>query len=295
VTRLNERRDTLKVGRVGVVGCGLMGSGIAQVCAQSGYQVVVSEINEPLLNKGLASISSRLTRNVEKGKISQQDKESILARIEGTTDTRDFAGCDLVIEAATENMDLKNRIFAELDKICPLNTILATNTSVLSVIDIAMTTTRPDKVLGLHFFNPVPVMKLVEIVRTIATSDETIEVGKKLCNSLGKTFVITKDTPGFIVNRLLIPFLLNAIRILENNVATKEDIDAGIQLGLNHPIGPLALLDLIGIDTVFSAANATYEELKDPQYAPPILMRKMVTAGWLGRKTGKGFYEYKSE
>lgn len=283
----------MKLGKVGVVGCGLMGSGMTQVCAQSGYQVVVSEINDELLNKGLASISSRLAKDVEKGKLTQQYKESILDRIKGTTNIRDFSDCDLVIEAAIENMDLKKKIFAQLDKVCPKHTILATNTSVLSVIDIAMHTARPEKVLGLHFMNPVPIMKLVEIVRTIATSDETIEVGKKLCNSLGKSFVIAKDTPGFIVNGLFTPFLLNAIRMLENNVATKEDIDAAINLGLNHPMGPLTLLDLIGIDTVFFGASAMYEELKDPQYAPPPLMKKMLAAGWLGRKTGKGFYEYK--
>ena len=283
----------MEVKRIGVVGCGLMGSGITQVCAQAGYHVVVSEINDELLNKGLSSISSRLAKDADKGKLSQQDKDAILSRIKGTTNTKDFSDCDLVIEGVVENMDLKKRIFAELDKVCPKHTILATNTSVLSVTDIAMQTARPEKVLGLHFMNPVPIMKLVEIVRTIATSDETIEVGKKLCNSLGKSFVIAKDTPGFIVNGLFTPFLLNAIRMLENNVATKEDIDAAINLGLNHPMGPLTLLDLIGIDTVFFGASAMYKELKEPRYAPPTLMRKMVAAGWLGRKTGKGFYEYK--
>jgi 3-hydroxybutyryl-CoA dehydrogenase len=270
-----------------------MGSGIAQVCAQSGYQVVVSEINDELLNKGLTSIDSRLTRDVEKGKLAQQDKESILSRIKGTTNTKDFAGCDLVIEAVTENMDLKKKIFAELDKVCPRYTVLATNTSVLPIIDIATVTTRPDKVLGLHFFNPAPVMKLVEVIKTIATSDETLGIGIEFVKSLEKTAVIAHDTPGFIVNRLLAPFLLNAVRMLEAGVATREDIDAAINLSLNHPVGPLRLLDLIGIDSVFFGASAIYEELKDPQYAPPTLMRKMVAAGWLGRKTGKGFYEYK--
>jgi 3-hydroxybutyryl-CoA dehydrogenase len=285
----------MAIKNVGIVGCGLMGSGITQVCAQSGYQVVVSEINDELLNKGIASISSRLTRDVEKSKLAQQDKESIIARIKGTTNVADFADCDLVIEAATENMELKKKIFAELDKICPKDTILATNTSVLPVTEIARETGRSDNVLGLHFFNPVPIMKLVEIIRTSDTSDETLEVAKKLCDSLGKTFVIAQDTPGFIVNRLLTPFLLNAIRMLEDNIATKEDIDTAVHLGLNHPAGPLTLLDLIGVDSVFAAASAVYEETKDPQYAPPTSMKKMVDAGWLGRKTGKGFYEYKSE
>ncbi len=283
----------MEIKKVGVVGCGQMGSGITQVCAQAGYQVIVSEISSELLNKGLASIRSRLTREVEKGRLSEQDQNSAINRIKGTTDTKDFADRDLVIEAAIENMDLKKKIFAELDKICPKHAILATNTSCLSIIDMAMVTSRPDRVLGLHFMNPVPVMKLLEIVKTIATSDETLEAGQTFGKSLGKTIVIAKDTPGFIVNCLLIPYLLNAIRMLDAGVATKEDIDAGITLGLNHPMGPLTLADLVGIDTLLFIADAMYAEFKDPQYAAPTLMRKMVTAGWLGRKAGKGFYEYK--
>jgi len=282
----------MEIKKVGVVGCGQMGSGITQVCAQAGYEVIVSEINSELLNKGLKSIDSRLGRDVEKGRLSQRDKDNILNRIKGTTDTKDFADCDLVIEAAIENMDLKKKIFAELDKICPKHAILATNTSCLSIIDMAMVTSRSDKVLGLHFMNPVPVMKLLEIVKTIATSDETLEAGQTFGSSLGKTIVIAKDTPGFIVNCLLIPYLLNAIRMLDAGVATKEDIDAGITLGLNHPMGPLALTDLIGNDIVLFIANGLYDEFKEPQYASPPLLGKMVTAGWLGRKTGKGFYEY---
>ena len=282
----------MEINKVGVVGCGQMGSGITQVCAQAGYQVIVSEINSELLNKGLSSIDSRLGRDVDKGRLSPQDKASILNRIKGTTNTRDFADCDLVIEAAIENMDLKKKIFAGLDKICPKDTILATNTSCLSIIDMAMATSRPDRVLGLHFMHPVPVMKLLEIVKTVATSNETLETSRAFGNSLGKTIVIAQDSPGFIVNRLLIPYLLNAIRMLDAGVATKEDIDTGISLGLNHPMGPLTLADLIGNDTVLFVANALYDEFKDPQYAPPPLLRKMVTAGWLGRKTGKGFYEY---
>jgi len=283
----------MEIKKVGVVGCGTMGNGIAQVCAQSGYQVVVSEINEELLNKGLASINSFLTKSVERGKLTQQDKDSTLARIKGTTNTKDFADCDLVIEAAIENMDLKKKMFTELDKICPKHTILATNTSCLSIIDMAVETSRPDKVLGLHFMNPVPLMRLLEIVRTIATSDETIEIGRAFGESVGKTVVLAKDTPGFIANFLLMPFLLNAMRMLDAGVATREDIDAAINLGLNHPMGPLTLADLIGLDTVLFVVNAIYEEVKDPQYAAPPILRKMVTAGWLGRKTGKGFYDYK--
>ena len=283
----------MEIKKVGVVGCGTMGNGIVQVCAQSGYPVVVSEINDELLKKGLASIDKFMTTAVEKGKITQQDKDSTLARIKGTTDMKDFGDCDLVIDAAIENMDLKKKIFADLDKICPKHAILATNTSCLSIIDMAMVTSRPDKVLGLHFMNPVPLMKLLEIVRTIATSDETIETGKTFGASLGKTIVLAKDTPGFIVNFLLMPFLLNTMRMLDAGVATREDIDTSINLGLGHPMGPLTLSDLIGLDTILFVVSAIYEEFKDPQYAPPPLLRKMVTAGWLGRKTGKGFYEYK--
>ncbi len=283
----------MEIKQVGVVGCGQMGSGIAQVCAQAGYQVVVSEVNEEFLNKGLSSINSSLTRSVEKGRITRQDKDSVLSRIRGTTKMKDFGNCDLVIEAVTENLDLKKKTFAELDKTCPKSAILATNTSCLSIIEIAMATTRPGKVLGLHFFNPAPVMKLLEVVKTIATSDETLEVGKSFGQSLGKTVIVAQDAPGFIVNRLAVPLMLNAIRMVEAGVATAEDIDAGVTLGLNHPLGPLSVADLVGLDTLYFIANSIYEELKDPQFAPPVLLKKMVAAGWLGRKTGKGFHEYK--
>ena len=283
----------MKINKVGVVGCGLMGSGITQVCAQSGYQVVVSEINDELLNKGLASINSFLTAGVKRGRVTQQDKDSTLARIKGTTNTKDFGDCDLVIEAVIENLDLKKKIFAELDKICPKDAILATNTSCLSVIDVAKATTKPEKVLGMHFFNPVPLMKLLELVKTIATSDETLEVGKEFGESVGKTTIVAPDTPGFIVNRLLIPFMNSAFRMFEAGLATKEDIDTGVRLGLGHPMGPLSLADLTGMDTNLFVANSIYEETKDPVCAPPVILKKMVAAGWLGRKTGKGFYEYK--
>jgi len=283
----------MEIKKVGVVGCGQMGGGIALVCAQSGYPVVVSEINDELLKKGLATINSFLSKSVEKEKITQQDKDSTLARIKGTTDTRDFGDCDLVVEAAVENMELKKKIFADLDKVCPKHAILATNTSCLSIIDVAMVTSRPDKVLGLHFMNPVPIMKLLEVVRTIATSDETLETGKTFGKSLGKTIVTAKDTPGFIANYLEMPYLLNSMRMMDAGVATKEDIDTTMNLGFNHPMGPLTLCDLIGLDTILFVVNAIYEETKDPQYAAPPILRKMVAAGWLGRKTGKGFYDYK--
>jgi len=283
----------MEIKKVGVVGCGAMGSGITQLCAQSGYQVVVSEINDELLKKGLASIEKALAKLVEKEKISQQDKDATLGRIKGTINTKDFSDCDLMIEVAIENLELKKKIFAELDTVCPKHTILATNTSCLSVIDMAMVTKRPDKVLGLHFFNPAPVMKLLEIVKTIATSDETFKVSKKFGESLGKTTVIAQDAPGFIVNRLWIPYLLHAIRLYEEGVASREDIDNAISLGLNYPMGPLTLADMVGVDVVKFVADALYEQLKDPRYVVPVLVDKMVAAGWLGRKTGKGFYEYK--
>lgn len=283
----------MEIKKVGVVGCGSMGGGIAQLCAQSGYQVVVSEINDELLKKGLASIEKTLARSVEKGKLSHQDKDAITSRIKGTTTTKDFSGCDLVIEAAIENLDLKKKIFAELDKICPPHAILATNTSCLSIIEMAVVTKRPDKVLGLHFFNPAPIMKLLEIVKTIATSDEVLETSRKFGEKLGKTNVIAKDAPGFIVNRLWLPFLLHCIRLYEEGVASREDIDNAIQLGLNYPMGPLTLADMVGIDVVKFVSDALYEQLKDPRYIVPTLVDKMVAAGWLGRKTGKGFYDYK--
>jgi len=278
--------------KVGVVGCGQMGGGIAQVCAQSGYDVVVSEINEELLNKGLGAITRFLEKSVEREKITAQEKDATLGRIRGTTDTGDFRDCDLVVEAVVENLELKKKIFADLDRKAPPHAILATNSSCLSIIDMAVATKRPEKVLGLHFFNPVPLMKLLEIVRTIATSEETLEAGKEFGKSLGKNIVLAKDAPGFIVNRLMVPQLLQAIQMLQDGGASREDIDTGLNLGLNHPMGPLTLADLVGLDTLMFIAEGMYVELKDPRFVTPVLLRKMVTAGWLGRKTGKGFYDY---
>lgn len=284
----------MEIKKVGVVGCGQMGAGIAETCAQSGYRVVISEINEELLDTGLSSARRFFAKSVERGRISENDKEAILVRIMGTTNTQDFSHCDLVIEAIVEDIEAKKKVFSELDKICPSNTILASNTSSLPIINMAVQTKRPDKVLGLHFSNPAPLMKSVEVVRTLTTSEETIKTSKKFIESLGKAAIIVPDIPGFIGNRLLIPYLLDAIRLLEANLVTKEDIDTLQTLGLNHPMGPITLADFIGLDIVYFIANAMYEELKDPRFVPPPLLKKMVIVGWLGRKTGKGFYEYKN-
>lgn len=283
----------MHITKVGVLGfTGVMGSGISQLCAQSGYQVVGFFRNENRAQKTLASINGFLTRSVEKGKITNQDKEAALSRIKTTPSLKSFRDCNLIIETVIENLEVKKKLFTELDEICPKHAILATNTSSLSIIDMAMSTKRPDKVLGLHFFNPAPVMQLLEIVKTIATSDETIDLGKAFGESLGKTVVIARDSPGYIVNNLLVPYLLNAIRMLDADVATSEDIDTAVTLGLNYPMGPLAVCDFIGLDALLFVANIMYEESKDPRCAAPPLLRKMVTAGWLGRKSGKGFYEY---
>jgi 3-hydroxybutyryl-CoA dehydrogenase len=282
----------LAIKTVGVIGAGIMGSGIIQVCAQSGYETRALEVNEQLLNKGLDSMKKFLAKSVEKGKMQQADVDALLAKVHGTTNIEDFKDCDLVIEAATENMEIKKKIFADLDRICPPDAILSTNSSCLSILDIAMVTKRPDKVLGLHFFNPVPIMRLLELVVTIVTSEETLSVSREVGKQLGKTVIVAKDAPAYIVNRLLMPHLIEAIRLYEVDYATKEDIDNGAKLGLNYPMGPLELLDFVGIDTAYSICVAMYDELKDPKFAPPLLMKKMVIAGLLGRKTGKGFYDY---
>ncbi len=283
----------MAIKKIGVIGCGLMGSGIAEVCARSGYDVVVSEINQKFLDKGLASINASLTRAADKGKINTQDKDAALSRIAGVVGLESLNDRDLVIEVVIENMEEKKRVFSTLDKVCPPHAILASNTSCLSVTQMAVVTKRPDKVLGMHFFNPVPVMKPVEIVTTILTSEETLNTARAVSKTLGKEVVVAKDTPGFIVNRLLIPYLLDAIRLYESGVATREDLDAAMTLGLNHPMGPLTLSDFVGLDTLLFIADAMYEEFKNPAFAAPPLLRKMILAGWLGRKSGRGFYEHK--
>lgn len=282
----------MNIRKVGIVGCGLMGSGIAEVAARRGYQVVVSEANGELLAKGLDRVRASLTKAVLRGKATQEEMVEALSRIQGTTRLEDFAPCDLIVEAVTEDMALKKQVFAALDTICPPHTIIGSNTSCLCVTEMASVTRRGDKVLGLHFFNPVPVMKLLEIVRTILTDDETVAICCAFGESLGKTVVVAPDTPGFIVSRLLIPYLLNAIRAVENSVASVEDIDQAMKLGTNSPMGPLELSDLIGLDTMLNIATQMFDEFKDPLYAAPPLLKRMVLAERLGRKTGKGFYDY---
>jgi 3-hydroxybutyryl-CoA dehydrogenase len=282
----------MKIGKIGVVGCGQMGGGIVQVCARSGYTVTVSEVNAALLKKGLDNIKASLERSVKAEKLTSREKDEALARIKGTVNAADFADRDLVIEAAVEDLEVKKKVFAELDGICPAATILATNTSCLSVAAMAAATGRPDRVLGLHFFNPPPVMKLLEVVRTDATSAATLEAANTFGRSLGKTIVVVQDSPGFIVNRLVIPQILNAIGMVEDGLAAVADIDTAVTLGLNHPMGPLALADLIGLDTVLLIADGIHDRLPEPQYAAPPLLKHMVAEGRLGRKAGRGFYDY---
>jgi 3-hydroxybutyryl-CoA dehydrogenase len=283
----------MEIKKLGIIGFGQMGSGIGQVFAQSGYEVIAVDSIKEMLDKGLKGIEKRFTGRVEKGKLSQAEKDTIMGRIRTSMKMEDLADCDLIEEAVTEDLELKKKVFAQLDKICKTQTILGSNTSGLSVTDMAAATKRPDKLMGIHFHNPAPVMQLLELVRTIMTSEETIEKVKKWGTTLGKTVVVAPDVGGFIVTRLFTPFLLGAVRMLEAGIATKDEIDISMKLAVNHPMGPLEVIDFIGLDTELSIAETLYEETKDPKYAPPLLLKKMVTAGWLGRKTGKGFHEYK--
>ncbi len=285
----------MTIRKVGVVGAGLMGSGIAQTCAQSGYQTIVREVNQPLLDKGLTRIHNAWNTMANKGKLSQQQVAENRDRLRGTLNMEDFADCDLVIEAVIENMEEKLRLFPALDRVLKPEAFILSNTSSLNVTQMGAVTKRADKICGLHFFNPAPVMKLTEIVQTISTAPETIEDVRQFAISLGKTPVLAKDTAGFIVNFLLIPYLLAAIRMLENGMASRDDIDIAMKLGCGYPMGPFTLLDYVGLDTTLWAAEAIYEEYKDPLYAPPPLLRRMVISGMMGKKSGKGFYDYTKE
>ena len=278
--------------KIFVLGAGTMGSGIAQAFAQKGYEVIVRDIKDEFVDRGLSNIRKGLEKRVARGKMTEEDKDDILSKISGTTDMNLAADCDLVVEAAVENMKIKQSIFAELDKICKPETVLASNTSSLSITEVAVATTRPDKVIGMHFFNPAPVMKLVEVIRGAATSDETFATVKALAEAIGKTPVEVKEAPGFVVNRILIPMINEAAFILQEGVSTAEDIDTAMKLGANHPMGPVELGELIGLDVCLAIMDVLYNETGDSKYRACTLLRKYVRAGWLGRKSGRGFHNY---
>lgn len=280
--------------KIFVLGAGTMGAGIVQAFAQKGYEVIVRDIKDEFVERGLAGINKNLSKLVSKGKITEEAKEDILSRISGTTDMNLAVDCDLVVEAAIENMKIKKEIFAELDKICKPETILASNTSSLSITEVASATSRPEKVIGMHFFNPAPVMKLVEIIRGMATSQETFDAVKELSLAIGKDPIEVEEASGFVVNRILIPMINEASFILQEGIASVEDIDTAMKFGANHPMGPLALGDLIGLDVCLAIMDVLYNETGDTKYRASSTLRKYVRAGWLGRKTGKGFYNYNS-
>lgn len=280
------------INKIGVCGCGLMGSGIAEIAAKAGIDVVVYEVNENFLAKGLARIDKSLSRAVSKGKLDESGKKTVLDKINGTTKIEDLADGDLICEAIIENLQDKINLYQKLDGIVKQDAIFASNTSSLSITEMGAATGRPDKFCGLHFFNPVPVMKLVEVIKTVATSEETYQAAKGFGEKVGKSVVSCGDSPGFVVNRLLVPYLLDAIRTLQDGVATKEDIDASMKLGCGHPMGPLELTDFVGLDTTYYIAEILFDEFKDHHYAAPPLLKAMVKAGYFGRKTGRGFYDY---
>ncbi len=279
---------------IGVLGCGLMGSGIAQVAAASGFKTIAREVNQELIDKGIGNITKQLERNAAKGKITAEEKDKTIANLSGTIQLDDLKNCDVIIEAVTEDMKVKGEMYSHLDKICPAHTIFASNTSSLTITEMAATTQRADRFCGMHFFNPVPVMKLVEIVKGVRTSDETFNKAFELGKALGKTPIGAKDNSGFVVNFLLVPYLLGAIRAVERGTASIEDIDKGMMLGCGYPMGPLTLLDFVGIDTTYRIAEIMIKEYGEPMYACPPLLRKMFLAGFHGKKTGKGFYDYAS-
>jgi 3-hydroxybutyryl-CoA dehydrogenase len=282
----------MAIKRVGVIGCGLMGSGIAQVAAQAGFPTIVVEANEALLERGLGGLKGTLDGLVARGKLEARAKDEIVGHVRGTVRLEDLSEVDLVVEAITENQPVKNETFAGLDRICPPHAILASNTSSCNITAMAAATKRPGQVLGLHFFNPVPLMKLVEVVRTILTDEATVTTATEWVRAVGKVPVQTKDSTAFIVNRLLVPYLLDAVRVYEGGLATLEDIDQAMKLGCGYPMGPFTLLDLVGLDTAMFVAEVMFEEFREPRYAPPPLLKRMVMAGHLGRKSGRGFYRY---
>jgi 3-hydroxybutyryl-CoA dehydrogenase len=282
----------MQIRTVGVLGCGLMGAGIAQVSAASGYRTIVREVDERFVQQGVGRIRTSLEAGVAKGKVTAEARDRTLANLSGTTSFEGLKDCDLVIEAIVENLAEKRRAYDALEQVLPDRTILASNTSSLCVTELASSTKRPDRFIGLHFFNPVPVMKLVEVIRALTTGDETYRTGVAFAQSLGKEPITAPDRPGFIVNRLLVPYLLDAVRSFENGLGTLEDIDKGMQLGCGHPMGPFTLLDFVGLDTTYYIANIMFDEFKEPGYAPPPLLKRMVMAGRLGRKSGRGFYSY---
>jgi 3-hydroxybutyryl-CoA dehydrogenase len=282
----------MEIQTVGVLGCGLMGSGIAQVCAAAGYKTIVREVDEVALNKGLGRIKKFLEDGVAKGKVTGAARDTTLGNLSGTTAFVGMNECDLVIEAIIESLEEKQQTYAALEPILKAHTIVVSNTSSLCITELAATTTRPDRFGGLHFFNPVPLMKLVEVIRALTTSDETYQAMFEFAQSLGKEPITAPDRPGFIVNRLLVPYLLDAIRAYENGLGTLGDIDKGMTLGCGYPMGPFTLLDFVGLDTTYYIANIMFEEFREPAYAPPPLLKRMVLAGRLGRKSGQGFYSY---
>ena len=281
-----------EIRKVGVLGGGLMGSGIAQVSAQAGFETTVREVSEPIVEKSRRGIEKVLAKGIERGKVTPEQRDAALSKLTFTTELAELGGSDIVIEAVVEDLEMKNAMWKDLDAICPAETIFASNTSSLTIAAMAAACGRPDRMLGLHFFNPVPLMKLVEVVRTITTSDESAEAAFEFAKKLGKEPIRAKDSSGFVVNLLLIPYMLDAINALESNVASVEDIDKAMQLGAGHPMGPFTLLDFVGLDTTYKIAEIMFDEYREKRYAPPPLLKRMVIAGMYGRKSGRGFYDY---